>query len=109
VRFLVDTQLPSGLARWLTEQGCEAKHVLELGLAQAKGSAIWQYALAQRSAIITKDEDFAVWILQGRPGPSVVWLRIGNSSNRAMIAWLTPLLPAILRQLDEGERLIEVR
>lgn len=59
--------------------------------------------------IITKDEDFAEWVRRGRQGPAVVWLRIGNSSNRALQVWLEPLLPVIIRKLESGERLIEVR
>lgn len=109
MRFLIDTQLPSGLARWLCEQDHEAEHVLDVSLAQAKDAAIWDYAQAHKAIIVTKDEDFAEWVMRGRPGPSVVWLRIGNSSTPALLKWLTPLLPVILRQLEHGERLIEVR
>jgi hypothetical protein len=36
-------------------------------------------------------------------------LRIGNCANPALLAWLEPLLPAIIRQLENGERLIETR
>lgn len=32
MRFLVDAQLPPALARWLTERGHDAVHVLDLGL-----------------------------------------------------------------------------
>jgi predicted nuclease of predicted toxin-antitoxin system len=39
----------------------------------------------------------------------VVWLRIGNCSNRALRAWLEPLLPAIVSQIEQGDRLLEVR
>ena len=59
--------------------------------------------------IVTKDEDFAEWVLRGRRGPSVVWLRVGNTSGSALLAWFEPLLPTIVKKLDEGERLIEVR
>jgi len=46
----------------------------------------------------------------GNPAaPAVVWLRIGNCTNRVLLAWLEPLLPEILRQLDAGQRLVEVR
>jgi predicted nuclease of predicted toxin-antitoxin system len=109
VRFLIDTQLPSDLARWLCEQDHEAEHVLDVRLAQAKDTAIWEYAKAHQATIVTKDEDFAEWVMRGRLGPSVVWLRIGNSSKPALIKWLTPFLPVIIRQLEQGERLIEVR
>jgi len=46
---------------------------------------------------------------RGRPGPAVIWLRIGNCSNPALRAWLEPMLPAVIRQLENGERLVETR
>ena len=109
MRFIVDTQLPNALADWLREQGHQAEHVLETGLAQSKDKVIWQYAQEQGAVIVTKDEDFAEWVRRGRPGPAVIWLRIGNCSNPALRAWLEPLLPAVIRQLEKGERLIEMR
>jgi len=39
----------------------------------------------------------------------VVWLRIGNRSNRALREWFAPLLPAILEEIEHGNRIIEVR
>jgi len=59
--------------------------------------------------IVTKDEDFAEWVLRGRVGPAVVWLRVGNTSKHALFAWLEPLLPTIVSKLEGHERLIEVR
>ena len=109
MRFLVDNQLPAALATLLHEQGHDAEHVLELGLAQGKDNPIWQHAIATQAAIVTKDEDFAEWARRGRAGPPVVWLRVGNTSRRALLAWFTPLLPTIIRDLEAGERLIEVR
>jgi len=41
--------------------------------------------------------------------PAVVWLRIGNCTNRVLFAWLEPWLPEIQKRLSEGEKLIEVR
>jgi uncharacterized protein DUF5615 len=57
--FLVDAQLPPGLARWLAANGHEATHVSDLGLPTASDPAIWDHALAVSSVIVTKDEDFA--------------------------------------------------
>jgi predicted nuclease of predicted toxin-antitoxin system len=109
VRFLVDTQLPASLARWLKEYGHEAEHVLELGLAQSKDDPVWRYAAQHGAAIVTKDEDFAEWVRRGRPGPAVVWLRIRNSSTPALLKWFEPLLPLVLQKLQQGEKLIELR
>jgi len=38
----------------------------------------------------------------------VVWLRIGNTSNRALRAWLIPQLPQITALIEHGNRLVEV-
>jgi predicted nuclease of predicted toxin-antitoxin system len=93
----------------LAERGHQAEHVLDIGLAQSKDTAIWRYAHQNGAVVVTKDEDFAEWVRRGRPGPAVVWLRIGNSSKRALLTWLEPLLSSIVRQLEQGDRLVEVR
>jgi predicted nuclease of predicted toxin-antitoxin system len=105
----VDNQLPSALAAWLCERGHHAEHVLAVGLAQGRDTPVWLHAQNQGAVIITKDEDFAEWVRRGRPGPQVVWLRMGNSTKSKLFAWLDPVLPAILRRLQDGDRLIEVR
>lgn len=109
MRFLIDNQLPVALCGWLQERGQDAEHVLQVGLAQGKDTPVWRYAQEKESVIITKDEDFAEWVRRGRAGPQVLWLRIGNSTKRQLFGWLEPLLPAILRQLQQGDRLVEVR
>jgi predicted nuclease of predicted toxin-antitoxin system len=86
VRFLVDTQLPKALAPWLSERGHQAEHVLDIGLGQSKDTPIWRYAQQNGAVVLTKDEDFAEWVRRGRPGPAVVGLRMGNSSQRALVA-----------------------
>ncbi len=109
MRFLVDTQLPAGLARWLRGRGHQAEHVLEIGLAQSSDTLVWRYAQEHGAVIVTKDGDFADWVQRGRAGPSVVWLRIGNSSKRELLLWLDPLLPILVQKLEQNDRLIELR
>ncbi len=109
MRFLVDAQLPPALAHWLGERGQAATAVREAGLRDSDDGSIWNFATAGGWTLITKDEDFVARCL-GRPdAPAVVWLRIGNCTNRVLFAWLEPLLPAILSRLDAGDRLVEVR
>jgi predicted nuclease of predicted toxin-antitoxin system len=109
VRFLVDNQLPGALASWLRQRGHEAEHVLAVQLAQAKDNPIWHYAESTGAVIVSKDEDFAEWVRRGRPGPAVVWLRLGNSTRRTLLAWIEVRWPSVLQQLAVGERLVEVR
>jgi predicted nuclease of predicted toxin-antitoxin system len=109
MRFLIDTQLPRALVDWIRAKDCQAEHVLEIGLAQSKDNSIWTYSLQQNLIIISKDEDFAEWIRQGRAGPRVVWLRIGNASNPALREWLEPRWNNIVSRLENSDRLVEVR
>jgi predicted nuclease of predicted toxin-antitoxin system len=87
----VDAQLPPDLARYLREQGHEAR------------------AVREQTVVVTKDEDFAQRVLASRKAaPVVVWLRVGNCSNRALRTWFAPLLPKIVEAVQQGERLVEV-
>lgn len=107
--FLIDSQLPPGLARWLNQQGHTADHVEDLGLREAEDVAIWDHALMSGAIIVTKDEDFAERTARTNAGPVIVWLRVGNSTNRALMKWLTPRWSEIIELLDAGNRLVEVR
>ena len=59
--------------------------------------------------MLTKDEDFVARCVGNPAAPAVVWLRIGNCTNRALFVWLEPVLPEIQHRLNAGEKLIEVR
>jgi predicted nuclease of predicted toxin-antitoxin system len=112
MRFLIDAQLPPALARMMTALGFVAEHVQDVGLLEADDSQIWNYAHEHGAIIITKDEDFPARAQRGpttRSNPTIVWLRVGNSSRRALLQWFEPLLPQIVALVQQGERLIEVR
>jgi len=108
MRLLLDAQLPPALAQWLRDRGIAATHVRQLGLRDSDDGSIWNFAAAGRWVVVTKDEDFVGRCLGNPESPVVLWLRIGNCSNRALTAWLEPLLPEILSRLSQGERLVEV-
>jgi predicted nuclease of predicted toxin-antitoxin system len=74
--------------------------VREIGLREANDVEIWRYAVQQQAAIITKDEDFAERCLYSRDQPVIVWLRIGNTSNQALLRWYVP--PVLIRRLRSG-------
>lgn len=109
VRFLIDAQLPPALACWPREAGHDAKHVEDVGLREAEDTRIWRHALEYQIILITRDEDFAERAQQGGEAPVIVWLRIGNVSNRALRQWLLPKLPEVIRWTEQGTRLLEIR
>jgi predicted nuclease of predicted toxin-antitoxin system len=108
VRFIIDAQLPPVLARELTAAGYPSQAVRELDLREADDELIWNHAVAQQLVIITKDEDFARRVWQTSEGPSVVWLRMGNCSNRALLELLMPMLTDIVERINLGDRIVEV-
>lgn len=108
MRFLVDAQLPPALARWLAAQGHEATHVLDHDLLEARDTVIWAEAIRLGAAIVSKDEDFVHLRTLKSDGPSLVWVRVGNTTRRQLLAWFAVLLPEIEKALASGERLIEV-
>jgi predicted nuclease of predicted toxin-antitoxin system len=108
VKFVVDAQLPPRLAETLRKAGFDAVAVREIGLREAKDAAIWKYALENNAAVLTKDADFAERAVRSNSAPIVVWLRIGNATNAVLFGWLVPFMPAVIRRIEYGDRLIEV-
>lgn len=61
MNFIVDAQLPPGLALWISSHGHKATHVFDIGL--------------QTAVIISKDEDFVDrWLLDEIP-VALIWIR----------------------------------
>lgn len=83
--------------------------VREVGLRDSDDTTIWMHAEMNDLVIITKDEDFARRVQATATGPFVVWLRMGNTSNPALRAWLLPRMPQIVSLLQQGTRLVEIR
>ena len=109
MKFLIDAQLPPALTHWIVSQGHQAAHVLDIGLQSADDPVIWERARSEDTAIISKDEDFVDhWLLSAEP-VQLVWIRKGNCSNQALLAWLGPLWPDAVKRLEQGEKFIELR
>jgi predicted nuclease of predicted toxin-antitoxin system len=109
VKFLVDNQLPAALARFLNSRGHDAEHVLDLQMDEADDPDVWNHAVSEGRALVSKDEDFLH--LANRPGAfgTFVWVRLGNCRKQALLAAFDRALPAIVTALEEGHRVIEVR
>lgn len=109
MRFLVDAQLPPALAKWIADKGHSSSAVRDQGLHNSDDGSIANFAAGADWVVVTKDEDIVERALGNKNGLRVEWLRIGNSTNHALLAWLEPLWMEITRQLEQGQRVIEVR
>lgn len=108
MKFLIDAQLPPALARFMTAQGENARHVLDLDMMEASDSAIWNLALRENLIIITKDEDFQIRATLTSPCPKIVWVRIGNCSKKNLLLFFDKQLEKIKFELNNGENLVEL-
>ena len=109
MKFLVDSQLPPALARFLSSRGVDCIHVLDVDLASASDRTIWKYALLMNLIIISKDEDFLHMVNTSASEGRFVWIRVGNCSKRKLLADVESVWPKIEARLQAGERIVELR
>lgn len=105
--FLIDAQLPPSLAEALRQAGYQAIHVADLGLLTATDRHIWDEAVKRNAVLVTKDRDFSLRRAARNDGPAIVWIRVGNTNNKTLIANILRGSPAIVDAVERGETVIE--
>ena len=106
MRFVVDAQLSPALARFLVQSGHEASHISDSGLLSASDRDIWEHASNSGAVLITKDEDFVTMRAFQTSGPAIVWIRLGNTTNRVLLRYFETMLPNIMAALQRGETIV---
>ena len=105
--FLIDAQLPPSLAEALRQAGRQAVHVVDLGLVAATDQQIWDEAISRSAVLVTKDRDFPIRRAASDDGPTILWVRVGNISNRKLIELALQALPAIIDAIERDETVVE--
>jgi predicted nuclease of predicted toxin-antitoxin system len=105
--FLVDAQLPPSLAEALRQANRQAVHLVDLGLLAATDQQIWDEAISLSAVLVTKDRDFPLRRAASNDGPTILWVRVGNTSNRKLIELALRALPAIVDAIERDEAVIE--
>jgi len=108
VHFLIDAQLPPSLARQFSAYGHPSIHVADIGLGSATDKEIWFHAASIAAVLVTKDEDFVMMRALDNDGPPVVWVRIGNTTRRALMERFAERFPVIIAALERGETIVEI-
>lgn len=106
--FLVDAPLPPSLAEAFRQAGHRAIHVADLGLLAAIDQQIWDEANSRSAVLVTKDRDFSLRRAARNDGPAILWVRVGNVSNRKLIEMAMRALPAIVDAIKRGEVVVEL-
>ena len=77
-------------------------------MGSAPDREIWDYAVRNSAVLVTKDDDFVALKTMGKGGPPVIWIRLGNTTNRVLFAYMDRSFEIILSLLEKGEELVEV-
>lgn len=86
LKFIIDTQLPPKLAKFLRDKGFSAVHTTYFPNGHLlDDKTIVQIAIRDNYIIITKDSDFLDnYLIHGVP-PKVLMLQFGNISNADLV------------------------
>ena len=87
IKFIVDTQLPPILSKFLRNKGFDAIHTTDFTNGHLlQDDEIIQLSIQENRIIITKDSDFLDhFLLKGTP-PKVMLVKLGNISNGELLA-----------------------
>lgn len=97
--------LPSGCVKPGMRRRPSATWGCEKRMTVLSGNTHWRVG----AAIVTKDEDFPQRAQQSESSPVIIWLCVGNASNRALEQWFLPQLPQIIEWIEQGVRVLEIR
>lgn len=109
MKLWLDAHLPPKLVPWLrTEFDLEAHAVRDLDLREAKDPQIFDEARRHRAVVMTKVRDFVDLVERLGSPPQVLWLTLGNTSNRRLREVLASRLQTALAALRRGEPVVEL-
>ncbi len=109
MKLLVDHQLPAALAAHLRRRGHDCSHVADLGLSEAADVVIWDRAERDGVVLVSKDEDFLILVSRAANTGQLVWVRLGNCRNAALLAAFDSVHDEMVAALASGRRVFEVK
>lgn len=103
MRFLIDAQLSRRLAAWLSGNGHDARHTLDLpNRNRSTDAEICVIAAREKRIVVTKDDDFVrSYLLNGQP-PQLLLIATGNINNDELLELFQANLAAIAAAFDSA-------
>jgi len=108
VKFLIDNQLPSALARHIQQLGIDSIHVSDIGLEAATDQQIWEHALLNDFIIVSKDSDFIRRAQLGGKSPYILWIRCGNCSKHYLFKRFSQEIGTLIASIKSGAVVTEL-
>lgn len=107
MQFIIDTQLPPRLSRFLVAQGIDAVHTTSFPNGHLlTDREIMEIAEKENRIVITKDSDFMDHYLLKGPPPQVLLLNFGNIGNPDLVALFQKELNSIRLLFENGAGLV---
>jgi predicted nuclease of predicted toxin-antitoxin system len=101
--LLLDQGLPRSTVRLLRDEGIDAVHVGDLGLAEASDATILERARARGEIVVTLDADFhAQLALSGPSAPSVIRIRVEGLRAEDLANLLARITERCAEDLEAG-------
>ena len=107
--YLIDAQLPPGLASKLKLTGRVAVHVTEILPSEASDLQVAEAAMKQNAILVSKDDDFVELSQRGILASPLLWVRVGNTTNERLWLVLQSLLDDAEKSFSAGEKIVEIQ
>lgn len=103
MKFLIDAQLPKSLAVFMRENGFDAIHTLELPKRNATSdSEIRRLSMQKNRIVISKDADFYDSYTSKQEPYKLVYLTVGNLSNKELVSLFAKNITHLAAVLDRS-------
>ncbi len=109
MKFLIDANLPDQLTRVFVEAGYECTHVETILPRYSPDTTIARIANETGAVVVSRDHDYVQFSRDGMLTVPLIWVHLGNMRRAALASAIQSRLPAILRSIEAGERIIEIR
>ena len=103
MRVVVDNNLPQSLARLLAQDGIDAVHIIDIGLADVSDRVLRERLGDQPIILLSRDADF--WVEHPSPW-AVVWIALHNPTLAQLKGPIAHLLAQVLPTLRSGQRVL---
>jgi predicted nuclease of predicted toxin-antitoxin system len=110
MKLLIDAQLSPSIAAWINDNypNYRAVSVWAAELRDKNDKYIYDFAKKNNFILVSKDSDFIRLIENFGCPPHLVWITMGNTSNRELRIALEKSLDNVLRVIQEGEPVVEL-
>ncbi len=108
MRLLLDENISHRIVASLAQTFPGSRHVSEVGLAGASDDVIYDWAVTNGFALVTKDDDFVALAAARHFAAPLVLVRLGNVTNQAVLKSLVELSDRITALINGETRIVEI-